>query len=97
MDDLKSRIGQLGTDIKEKANADIYDYLDNRAVPELVKFVTDAAKGNLSQVQIQAGATGAPPAAAATASAFPISPKLMIIVGVGLVAVLLLTKKGRRG
>jgi hypothetical protein len=98
MDDFSMRIGQIGTGVRDRINRDINDYVENRAVDDLVK-IGRAATGNLSAAEIEAGQRGAPapiaPAASMTAG-FSVSPYL-IAAAVGLTAVLLLSKKSRRG
>lgn len=95
-DDLQTRLGQFSDDLKNRALGDINDYLDNRAVDDVIKIGTEI-KGNLTQAQIDAGQTGQGqgivPAKSAARAAIP---PILILVGIGLAAYLILAKKRRR-
>lgn len=96
VDDFKQRIGNLGNDLRDRFNSDIDSYLSERAVDDFVK-VGKELTGNLSQKELEQGKTGeAQPVVAAQPSGFSVSP-MLIMVGVGLAAILLLSKKSRRG
>ncbi len=96
LDDLQVRIGQAGTMVRDKINEDINSYYKNHLVNDVVK-IGQAATGNLSQAEIDAGKRAVsepiPPAQPLTAS---VSPVLVFAI-VGLGAFLLLSKKARRG
>lgn len=96
LDDLQVRIGQAGTMIRDKINQDINSYYENHLVNDVVK-IGQAATGNLSQAEIDAGKRAeSPPIAPAQPLSAGISPILVFAV-VGLGAFLLLSKKSRRG
>ena len=94
-DDLQARVGQAGTDVRDRINTNIDDYFNNRVVDDVVK-IGQALTGNLTQKEIDEGKRGAGqgivPAGAVPASISPI----LILAAVGLAAYLLLSKK-RRG